>query len=183
MDVLIPRPDAFSFYHDTFDVSTSPLKSPWTTLPAIVGLLALLILAFLFRRQRPLFSLGVAWFLVAHSITATVIPLELVFEHRNYLASAGLLLAVAGFVVPNRTRTSLTFARTALIAAFFFLSAFTLSFCAPRNGATHFRSRSQRHQDTPTRPAPPTNMLEPWSSSVTIDPIHRICPWRSRHLP
>ena len=46
------------------------------------------------RRQRPLVALGIAWFFAAQLLTATVVPLELVFEHRNYFASLGICLAV-----------------------------------------------------------------------------------------
>jgi hypothetical protein len=44
-------------------------------------------------------SLGLLWFFAAHSLTATIVPLELVFEHRNYFASIGLFLALAGIML------------------------------------------------------------------------------------
>jgi hypothetical protein len=46
-----------------------------------------------------LFSLGLLWFLAAHALTATVIPLELVFEHRNYFASIGICLLLADLLL------------------------------------------------------------------------------------
>jgi hypothetical protein len=50
------------------------------------------------RNRRPLFALGVAWFFCGHLLTATVIPLLLAFEHRNYFSSLGLLLACASLI-------------------------------------------------------------------------------------
>lgn len=89
---LLPLPHFFSFFHDDFAISTGPLQ-PWTTLPAMLTVGALAVAAIVLRKRRPLAALGLLWFLAAHALTATVIPLELVFDHRNYFASAGLLLA------------------------------------------------------------------------------------------
>lgn len=90
---LLPTPNALSFYHDNFVVSTE-LWHPWTTFPCILVLAALAVSVPMLRRRWPLASLGIALFLGAHLLTATILPLELVYEHRNYFASFGLLLAV-----------------------------------------------------------------------------------------
>lgn len=90
---LVPTPDALSFYHDNFIVSTG-LWHPWTTLPSILVLIAIATSVPLLRRRWPLASLGLALFLGCHLLTATILPLELVYEHRNYFASFGLMLAV-----------------------------------------------------------------------------------------
>jgi hypothetical protein len=67
---------------------------------AAVAVLAILVaVAFWQRRRRPLFALGTLWFFAGHVLTATIIPLLLAFEHRNYFPSAGLLLAAASIVV------------------------------------------------------------------------------------
>jgi hypothetical protein len=90
---LIPTPNALSFYHDDFLISNG-LLSPWTTLASIVFLAALISLIFWLRPRRPLAALGIALFLGCHLLTGTIIPLELIYEHRNYFASFGLLLAI-----------------------------------------------------------------------------------------
>jgi hypothetical protein len=90
---LLPTPQALSFYHDNFRISRG-LLSPVSTLMSI-GVLAALITSMLWMcRRLPLFSLGIALFLGCHLLTGTILPLELVYEHRNYFASFGLLLAV-----------------------------------------------------------------------------------------
>jgi len=64
----------------------------------ISGLLALALFA---RKAMPLVSFGIGFFFISHLLESTIFPLELVFEHRNYLAILGLLMAVvaAGWMV------------------------------------------------------------------------------------
>jgi hypothetical protein len=95
---LTPSLDALTLYHDDIPLSRS-LFDPWTTIASIIVLLALVVAAIRQCRRRPLFALGIFWFFAGHLLTATVIPLILVFEHRNYFSSAGLLLAVASITV------------------------------------------------------------------------------------
>lgn len=90
---LLPAPGALSFYHDQFPPSIG-LLSPWTTLAAIGVLAALAWLAMRWRKRHPMVALGLAWFLGGQLLTGTLLPLELVYEHRNYFASLGLMLAL-----------------------------------------------------------------------------------------
>jgi len=90
---LLPMPSELSFYHDDFAISTG-LLSPWTTLASLLTLAILAWFAIGMRRRRPLVALGIALFLGSQLLTATVLPLELIYEHRNYFASFGLLLAL-----------------------------------------------------------------------------------------
>jgi tetratricopeptide (TPR) repeat protein len=74
-------------------VSTG-LLSPPTTLPALLGLVALAGGAVAVRRRAPLAALAVGWFIVALSIEQSVLPIDLVFEHRLYFSALGLFLLV-----------------------------------------------------------------------------------------
>lgn len=96
---LVPTPMGLSFYHDDYVVSKG-LFSPWTTFASLCGLLVLIVAVWVLRRSRPLASLGLALFLGCQLLTATILPLELVYEHRNYFASFGLLLALSALVLP-----------------------------------------------------------------------------------
>ncbi len=96
---LLPNLSSLTFYHDDLQVSHS-LLDPVTTLLSIIFLLSLLSAGLLVREKRPLLCLGILWFFAGHSMTATIVPLELVFEHRNYFPSIGLLLAVASLLIP-----------------------------------------------------------------------------------
>lgn len=91
--ILAPAPSQYHFYYDNFVASTA-LFTPWTTAAGSAALLAISAAALFKLKSRPLFSLGILWFLGAHAVTSSYLPLELVFEHRNYLAIVGILLAV-----------------------------------------------------------------------------------------
>lgn len=90
--IALPLPSRMNFNYD-YVISRS-LLSPPLTLVAIIGIAVLVWLTiFLFRRQR-LLSFGLFWFLVNLLVESTVIPLELIFEHRLYLPSTMLIMAV-----------------------------------------------------------------------------------------
>jgi hypothetical protein len=82
-------------YHDDLVVSTA-VSEPASTFNALLawsGVTVLFILSLFWQWGRYL-ALGVAWYLVGHSVESTVLPLELYFEHRNYFPAVGLFLLV-----------------------------------------------------------------------------------------
>ncbi len=113
---LLPNLGKLGFYYDDYGLSKS-LWSPSTTAFAIAGLIALAIAAMALRRCMPLASLGIGWFLAAHAMTGTVIPLELVFEHRNYFASFGLILAICSVGEPLAKNRGLSRVLQVLVVA------------------------------------------------------------------
>lgn len=96
--LIWPRGEAMGVFVDDFATS-SGLTSPSTTLLAIVTLLAISAMAIALRNRAPEACFGWFFFLLAHVIESSVMPLELYFEHRNYLPGWGLLLAVAGLLL------------------------------------------------------------------------------------
>lgn len=89
--ILVPDPKALSLEHDV-EVSRSLFDPPATvmSLAAIAGLLS----ASLWTITRwPLISFGLLWFFLNLAIESSVVPLELIFDHRMYLPSVGLILA------------------------------------------------------------------------------------------
>ncbi|KJV30927.1 hypothetical protein [Luteibacter yeojuensis] len=98
---LLPLQDALSFYHDNWTVSTG-LLSPWTTLAGALAIVAGAYAAWVARHRFPLVTLGLLFFGSAQLLTGTILPLELVYEHRNYFASMGLLLAVIPVLAASR---------------------------------------------------------------------------------
>jgi len=91
--ILVPDLRQYGLDHDEVAVSHG-LWSPPTTVFAMAGIAVALAAAAVLRNRRPLVALGILWFFSAHLLTATVIPFELVFEHRNYFASLGLVVAL-----------------------------------------------------------------------------------------
>jgi tetratricopeptide (TPR) repeat protein len=82
--LVVPRSVSTGLFNDGYVVSHS-IISPWTTLPSLLLVLTLPSLAFIFRRRYPALSCGLLFFFVGHLLESTSLPLELYFEHRNYL--------------------------------------------------------------------------------------------------
>ncbi|MFZ0932620.1 MAG: tetratricopeptide repeat protein [Syntrophobacteraceae bacterium] len=94
--LLWPVPSRLSMEHDV-QISTS-LISPLTTFPALILIAALIFFAVRHRKRFPVITFGIAWFFLNLIIESTIIPLELVFEHRLYLPSMGFYLSVAALL-------------------------------------------------------------------------------------
>lgn len=105
--LLFPRTPLMGLFADDFPVSTG-LLSPATTLLSLLLLATVSAFAIALRRRAPSLFAGWFFFLVAHAMEASFLPLELYFEHRNYLPALGLILAVAGLctLVPRNVRTN-----------------------------------------------------------------------------
>ncbi|MES2405141.1 MAG: hypothetical protein V4567_12510 [Pseudomonadota bacterium] len=112
---LLPNPMVLSLYHDEITSSTGIL-APWTTLGSMLLLVALVAVAVWLRNRRPLVSLGIGWFFAAQLLTATFIPLELVYEQRMYFASIGVLLAAGSLLLGLRWKIALPLLRGFLVA-------------------------------------------------------------------
>ena len=112
---LLPNPMVLSLYHDEI-VKSSGLLTPWTTLGAMAVLAALIVVAVWLRNRRPLVSLGIGWFFAGQLLTATIIPLELVYEQRMYFSSIGVLLAAGALLLGLRWKIALPILRGFLVA-------------------------------------------------------------------
>lgn len=118
--IVAPQLASFGLYHDDIVVSTS-LLSPWTTLSSLLGIVSLVWVGWWSRDRIPLLAFGIAWFLIGHSMESTVLPLEIVHEHRNHLPLYGVLVAVLGILMRAEERggvarkTAHTLALVALI--------------------------------------------------------------------
>ena len=89
---LVPRPGIFSPFHDAYPVSRSRLQP--STFIAVVAWLATIFAALRWRRTYPVFAFAVFWYLGGHLLESTTLPLELYFEHRNYLPVIGPVAAL-----------------------------------------------------------------------------------------
>ncbi len=91
---FVPDIRQLGIHHDDISLSTSWLN-PVSTLVAAIGWLLLPVLIYLLRSHRAAASFSMAWFVICHILESTLLPLELVYEHRNYLALLGPALGVA----------------------------------------------------------------------------------------
>ena len=97
--ILVPRIDQMSLLNENTVVSRS-LFAPPSTAAAVIAMLALIFgsLWAAYRNRATPFVFGIGWFLAGHLLESTVIPLELRFEHRNYLPSYGIIFAFGVFL-------------------------------------------------------------------------------------
>ncbi len=133
---ILPTLPDLSFYHDDFVVSTG-WTQPWSTLVCAVLLLVLVVAAWGLRKRTPLATVGIAWFFACHTLTATIVPLELIYEHRNYFSSLGLALTIVALAIgrdANTDRTRLRLAATVLISLLWLYDLGLTAFTATRWG-------------------------------------------------
>jgi tetratricopeptide (TPR) repeat protein len=91
--LIVPRLNQFGLFHDDFELSSS-LFEPVTTVVACAGMGLAIALAVLGIKRWPLLTFAVGWYLIGHVMESSVVALELVHEHRNYLPSVGVIFAL-----------------------------------------------------------------------------------------
>ena len=110
--LVVPRTLSTGLYNDGYVVSTG-LLTPASTLPSLFAVLALIVAGFALRHRAPALACALLFFFAGHLIESTVLPLELYFEHRNYLPALLLGWPLARAITGLRLNTD---ARAALCA-------------------------------------------------------------------
>lgn len=95
--ILLPNISQMSLYHDGFSIFRD--LSP-TFIGSALLLFLLVIVALIGINKLRVVSIGIGIFFVAHLLESTFIPLELVFEHRNYFAVFGVCL-IGAWLISN----------------------------------------------------------------------------------
>ncbi|MCB2146647.1 MAG: hypothetical protein KQI81_09245 [Deltaproteobacteria bacterium] len=96
--LFYPTQSRLTLLHD-IQFSTS-LGSPWTTLPAMISLIAIFIIALFWgARRQPLAAFCIIFFMINHAIEGSFLNLELIYEHRNYIPSMLLFIVPAVFII------------------------------------------------------------------------------------
>ncbi len=135
--IFYPLPTRLSITHDIV-VSTS-LLSPWTTLPAILTVLLLMGLAAWQAKKSPLLAFAILFFFVNHVVESTILPLELIFEHRNYLPSFFIFLPLAAAL-----KYLVDYYRTKNRPLYAFLASFVILVIIGLGSFTYIRNRDWR---------------------------------------
>jgi protein O-mannosyl-transferase len=115
---FVPIPGSMSLFHDTFPLTRQMDAATWAL---ALGYGAAIVAAIVLHRRAPWVALGSLWFFACHLLESTVLALELVFEHRNYLAILGLTLALLGGVGQLLRRVELQRLAVPTLAAFVLL--------------------------------------------------------------
>lgn len=82
--LVLPRAGGGGVYVEGFVASRGWLD-PWTTLPSVLALVAATTAAVVWWRRYPVASFAWLFYLAGHLLESSLVPLELYFEHRNYL--------------------------------------------------------------------------------------------------
>jgi protein O-mannosyl-transferase len=115
--LVLPSPSVFGLFHDDIAISRGLLAPP-TTLLAIFGWLGITVLAFVQRVRQPLFAFAVFWFLASHALESTVFPLEIAYEHRNYIGSFAVFMWLGSLLVHVRANAQWLVPRLVLAGSF-----------------------------------------------------------------
>ena len=91
--IILPTVGQMSLSHDDMPLSHS-LLNPMSTLFSLLGIISLVGISIAMRKRAPLVSFGLLFFFAGHLLESTIFPLEIIFEHRNYLPMYGLLLCL-----------------------------------------------------------------------------------------
>lgn len=93
--LIMPYTPKMGLYTDDFAPSQG-LLSPVTTSLSFLALAGASVFTWKARAKAPTLFVGWFFFLGAHSVEASFLPIEMYYEHRNYLPSLGLFLAIVG---------------------------------------------------------------------------------------
>jgi hypothetical protein len=96
--LVVPNILQMGFFHDDV-VLSSGLFRPLTTIVSLLAWITLIATSIVLRRRYPILLFAVLFFLVGHSLESSVLPLQIAFEHRNYLPSIGLTLLLSWVLV------------------------------------------------------------------------------------
>ena len=91
--IFYPIPQRLSVEHDL--IASASLIDPWTTLPAILAVAGLVFGSLFKIHKQPIICFAILFFFLNHAIESSILGLEMIFEHRNYLPSAFLFFPVA----------------------------------------------------------------------------------------
>lgn len=143
---LIPNISQLGLFHDGIKASQG-LLDPITTLPCLLAVLSLIAIGFAARQRAPLLSFGILWFFAGQLMESTVLPLELAFEHRNYLPIFGLIFGGVGSLYILSTRHGQIAVTKLLLGICILLLAVTTATRAAdwHNELTFAQSESRHH--------------------------------------
>lgn len=113
--IVVPTPQELGIFHDDIALSRS-FVDPIGTLISAVGLAALLGASWLFRKRLPILSFGLQFYFAGHIMESTLIPLEIAYEHRNYLPMYGILLPLFYYsLLPSISQDTLRLRQVAAV--------------------------------------------------------------------
>ncbi|WP_180105664.1 MULTISPECIES: hypothetical protein [unclassified Acinetobacter] len=115
--IFLPRASLLGPYHDGHVIYQWTMWQPWLALLSFVGIIISAVYFYYIKSsifaKYILFS--ILFYFACHQIESTFIPLEVYFEHRNYIACLGFIILII-FIL----KIGLTYASSKLIPIFIF---------------------------------------------------------------
>lgn len=168
--LALPLPTPGGLFHDGIRFSTGPL-SPWTTLPSLLAIIIVTSLAWRQRYGRPALAAAILFFLVGHTLESTAIPLELYFEHRNYLPAALAFLPV-GMAMVQQTR--LSHRAMAAISVSLILALAVSTLIRAQLWSTPFKQALHWVEDRPQSARTHNRLAAFWAETDHLDEARRL---------
>ena len=124
--LILPGSSPYGLFHDDF-IKSAGLLSPVISLVSIMALAVTVFISFLYRNPFVKKVLGgIIFFLAAHIVESSILPLEMYFEHRNYLPGVGIFLSL-GFLTSYVLEYSKTKMTVVALLVFYLLIAVVLT--------------------------------------------------------
>lgn len=111
--ILLPLPSRLTLVYD-YPISTS-LFTPLTTVFSWLAIITSVAWSFLYARQYRTISFCVLWFFLHLAVESTVIPLEIIYEHRLFLPMFGVCGLYAAGVQKLASRLPLALVSVAVV--------------------------------------------------------------------
>lgn len=138
--IVFPQPSEMGLYHEV------PIHGPRSVIAWVgtAGLLAALLLSATLIKRAPVLALAMLWYFGSHALESTLLPLEMIYEHRNYTGLLGFALLAACGIVALSERAGL---RTSLLVAALMslLSSLTFSRAVDWSSPERFYAAEYRH--------------------------------------
>jgi hypothetical protein len=116
--LFMPRVLSTGLFNDGY-LASKGLLHPSITAVALVLIAGLVILGFAMRKRQPVLAAALLFFFAGHLLESTAVPLELYFEHRNYLPTLLLFWPLAGGLCRWETTRCARAALAATVLAIF----------------------------------------------------------------
>jgi tetratricopeptide (TPR) repeat protein len=96
--ILLPSVERMNLFNERFSPAAISFHNSSFLLGLVSSFLFVIVFLIAVIKKNRLVVFGLTWFVCFHLLESTIIPLEMYFEHRNYLPSVGLILGFIGLL-------------------------------------------------------------------------------------
>ncbi|MGK0379113.1 MAG: tetratricopeptide (TPR) repeat protein [Patiriisocius sp.] len=115
--IIFPTVERMNFFNERFSPSAISIYNSSFLIGILFSFFFLILFVISALKKNRLVIFGLTWFVCFHLLESTIIPLEIYYEHRNYLPSIGLIIGSVGIIYSPLNRN---FSKG--LAYFFFVS-------------------------------------------------------------